>query len=124
VATSIASPAIFVAAPAETAASAIAAILASPARNTIAEAPVSSSDRLRTWLWSSLTIIAASQLYFFHELLAAFALFAIAFAALALVIISLHMLVKCCELAIARLVNLRQPSLHISRVPRDSHKLA
>lgn len=66
-------------------------------------------DGRRTWLWWFLAIVAASQLYFFRELLAAFVIFALAFAAVTLVVVSLYMLVKCGELALARFSALRHP---------------
>lgn len=77
-------------------------------------------DSHRTWLWWFLAMVAASQLYFVRELFAAFALFAIAFAVIAFVVASLYMLIKCGELALARLTQLRQPVLHVSRVPGGS----
>ncbi|MFI5094616.1 MAG: hypothetical protein ACHQIK_14345 [Candidatus Acidiferrales bacterium] len=123
-ATSIASPAIFVATPTETTAPVSATILASPARIALASAQASSIDSRRAWLWSFLAILAVSQLYFFRELLAAFAIFTIAFAAVAFVVVSFCMLVKCGERAFARLSPVRQPVLQITRIPGDSHKLA
>ncbi|MGB8456770.1 MAG: hypothetical protein WCE50_03570 [Candidatus Acidiferrum sp.] len=123
-ATSIASPAIFVATPTETTAPVSATILASPARIALASAQASSIDSRRAWLWSFLAILAVSQLYFFRELLAAFAIFTIAFAAVAFVVVSFYMLVKCSERAFARLSPVRQPVLQITRIPGDSHKLA
>ena len=123
-ATSIASPAIFVATPTETAAPVSATIPASPARIALASAQASSIDSRRAWLWSFLAILAVSQLYFFRELLAAFAIFTIAFAAVAFVVVSFYMLVKCSERAFARLSPVRQPVLQITRIPGDSHKLA
>jgi hypothetical protein len=61
------------------------------------------------WMWGFLAVIALAQLYAVRELVAAFALFAIAFAAVAFVVGSLHMLVKCGELAVARIAVLRHP---------------
>ena len=43
-------------------------------------------DKSRKWMWWFLGIIGAMQLYFVRELLAAFALFALGFAAIASVI--------------------------------------
>ena len=48
-----------------------------------------------------LAMVAAWQFYFVQELSAAFAFFAIGFAALALVVVSLYMLQKAWELTIA-----------------------
>ena len=76
--------------------------------------PVAASDRRRTWLWCFLAVVAASQLYFFRELLAAFAIFTIAFAAVACVAVSLYMLVKCGELALARCFASRHPAENLT----------
>ena len=73
-------------------------------------------DTRRSWLWWFLAIVAASQLYFVRELVAAFALFAIAFVAIAFVVASLYMLQKSWELAVARLVALRHPVINLARV--------
>jgi hypothetical protein len=66
-------------------------------------------DTGRIWLWSFLAVIALAQLYVVRELLAAFALFALGFAALAFVVASLYMLQKSWELAVVRLAAFRQP---------------
>ncbi|MGC1416219.1 MAG: hypothetical protein WA817_13100 [Candidatus Acidiferrum sp.] len=76
--------------------------------------PVAASDRRRTWLWCFLAVVAASQLYFIRELLAAFAIFTIAFAAVACVAVSLYMLVKCGELALARFSAFRHPAENLT----------
>ena len=73
-------------------------------------------DSGRMWLWGLLAVIAVSQLYFVRELLAAFALFAIGFVAIALVIASFYMLHKFLELAVARLAVLRHPVINIASV--------
>jgi hypothetical protein len=70
---------------------------------------IKSKDAGRKWLWGFLAVIALAQLYFVRELAAAFALFAIGFAAAAFVVGSLHMLLECAELALARITVLRQP---------------
>jgi hypothetical protein len=49
----------------------------------------------------ALAVVAACQFYFVQELIAAFAFFAIGFAALALVVVSLYMLQKAWEMTIA-----------------------
>lgn len=122
-ATSIASAAIF-AAPAEIVAPVEASFSAAHVRIANPAIPAATNDRRRIWLWSFLAVVAASQLYFFRELLAAFALFSVAFAVVAFMVASLYMLIKSGELVFARLANLRQPALQMSRVPRDSRKLA
>ncbi len=116
VATSIASPAILVAASAKTAVPPAAAAIASPVHSAIDATPATSNDRRRSWLWSFLAVVAASQLYFFRELLAAFAIFAIAFAVVALVVVSFYMLVKCGEVAVARLAQFREPTMQVNRL--------
>src|SRR5258708_35309225 len=63
---------------------------------------MTNKDNGRKWMWRFLGVLAALQLYFVRELLAAFALFALAFAAIACAIISLYMLQKGWEVAVAR----------------------
>lgn len=89
-----------------------------------AASSIPGKDRRRSWLWWFLAIVAASQLYFVRELVAAFALFSIGFAAIAFVVVSLYMLHHCCTLAMARLADLRHPVMPISAVPGDSQKPA
>lgn len=64
-----------------------------------------SKDKGRKWMWSFLGAVVASQLYFVREFIVAFALFAIGFAAIAFVIVSLYMLQKVWEMAVARVAN-------------------
>ena len=73
-------------------------------------------DTGRNWLWGFLAVIALAQLYVVRELLAAFAIFALGFVALALVVVSLYMLQKSWELAVARLAAFRQPVMTMARV--------
>jgi hypothetical protein len=73
-------------------------------------------DNGRIWLWGFLAVIALAQLYVVRELLAAFALFALGFAALAFVVASFYMLQKSWELAVARLAALRHPVISIASV--------
>lgn len=72
-------------------------------------------DNSRKWMWWFLGIVAALQLYVVRELLAAFALFAMAFAAIALVIASLYMLQKVWEVGVARLAASRHPVVNLAR---------
>jgi hypothetical protein len=76
----------------------------------------SSNDNRRVWLWAFLVVLVLSQLYFVRELLAAFAIFAIGFAVIAFLVVTLYMLQKSCELAFARLAALRQPVMTIASV--------
>lgn len=81
------------------------------------------SDSHRAWIWGFLAVVALSQLYFVRELLAAFALFVIAFLVVAAVVVTLYMLQKIAQLAAARLAALRAPALPVSPVPHE-HKPA
>jgi hypothetical protein len=49
-------------------------------------------DKSRKWMWGFLAVVGALQTYFVWELLAALALFAVGFAAIAAVIGSVYML--------------------------------
>ena len=57
-----------------------------------------------------------AQFYVVRELLAAFAIFALGFAALLAVIAGLYMLQKTLELAVGRLAALRQPVINMAKV--------
>jgi hypothetical protein len=73
-------------------------------------------DTGRIWLWGFLATIALAQLYVVRELLAAFALFALGFAALAFVVLSLCLLQKSWELAVARFAAFRHPVINMATV--------
>ena len=73
------------------------------------------TDNGRKWMWRFLGVLVALQLYFVRELLAAFALFALAFAAIAFVIVSLYMLQKSWELAVARVADSNHPVVNFAR---------
>jgi hypothetical protein len=72
-------------------------------------------DSGRKWMWWFLGVLAALQLYFVRELLAAFALFALGFAAVAFVIISLYMLQKGWEVAVGRVADSNHPVVNLAR---------
>jgi predicted membrane protein len=72
-------------------------------------------DNGRKWMWRFLAVLAALQLYFVRELLAAFALFALVFAAIAFVIVSLYMLQKSWEVAVARVAQSSHPAVNFAR---------
>lgn len=72
-------------------------------------------DSNRKWMWWFLGIVIALQLYFVRELLAAFALFALAFAGIALVIMSLYMAQKTWEAGVQRLAASRHPVVDMAR---------
>ena len=60
-------------------------------------------DNWRKWMWMFLGVVAALQLYFVRELLAAFALFALGFAGIAVCLASLYLAQKGWESGVARL---------------------
>jgi len=72
-------------------------------------------DSGRKWMWRFLGVLVALQLYFVRELLAAFALFAMAFAAIAFVIVSLYMLQKGWEVTVARVADSGHPVVNFAR---------
>jgi hypothetical protein len=72
-------------------------------------------DNSRKWMWWFLGVVVALQLYFVWELLAAFALFALGFAAVAFVIASLYMLQKGWEVAVARVADSNHPVVSMAR---------
>ena len=81
-------------------------------------------DHDRKWLWGFLAVIVMSQLYFVQELLAVFALFALAFAAIAFVVASLYMFQHCWELGAVRLADFRRPVMNVAPVSRENQKAA
>ena len=81
-------------------------------------------DYGRIWLWGFLAVIVISQLYVAQELLAAFALFALGFAAIAFVVANLYMLQYCRDLAVVRLADIRQPVMNVASVSRGNQKAA
>jgi hypothetical protein len=80
-------------------------------------------DNGRMGLWGFLAVIVISQLYVVRELLAAFALFALGFAAIALVVAGLYMLQHCGELIAARFAGVRQPVMNVA-ASRENQKAA
>jgi hypothetical protein len=72
-------------------------------------------DNGRKWMWWFLGILAAFQLYFVRELLAAFALFTVGFAAIAFVVIGLYMLQKGWEVAVERVADSNHPVVNLAR---------
>jgi len=80
-------------------------------------------DNGRMGLWGFLAVIVISQLYVVRELLAAFALFALAFATIAFVLASLYMLPHCWELAVVRLTDFRRPVMNVAAT-RENQKAA
>jgi uncharacterized membrane protein YhaH (DUF805 family) len=79
-----------------------------------------SQDKRRKWMWWFLGVVAGLQLYFVRELLAAFALFAVAFAAIAFVIASLYMLQRGWAVAVGRLADSKHPVMVAARQSMDT----
>lgn len=77
-------------------------------------------DNSRKWMWWFLGAVAALQLYFVRELLAAFALFAVAFAAIAFVIASLYMLQRGWAVAVGRIADSKHPVMVAARQGMDT----
>lgn len=71
-------------------------------------------------MWWFLGVVAALQLYFVWELLAALALFAVAFAGIALVIATLYMLQLGWSVAVQRLADSRHPAMVAARQGMDT----
>ena len=85
------------------------------AKGPATEDRMKTKDNGRKWMWRFLAVLVALQLYFVRELLAAFALFALAFAAIAFVIVSLYMLQKSWEVAVARVADSNHPAVNFAR---------
>jgi uncharacterized membrane protein YhaH (DUF805 family) len=66
-------------------------------------------DKRRKWMWMFLAAVVALQTYFVQELVAAFALFALGFAAIAFVLGSLYVLHKSWAVAVERIADSRHP---------------
>ena len=81
-------------------------------------------DNGRIWLWGFLAVVVMSQLYVFEELLAVFALFALGFATIAILVASLYMLQHCWELAVVRLADIRRPVTNVASVSSENQKAA
>jgi hypothetical protein len=76
---------------------------------------MSKKDGGRKWMWLLLAGVAALQLYAVRELLAAFALFVLAFAAIAVFVFSLYALHKTWEAGVARMAASRHPFFLVAR---------
>ncbi len=70
---------------------------------------MSKRDKGRKWIWIFLGVIAAMQLYFVRELLAAFAIFMLGFAVIAVAIVPLYLAQKTWEAGVARVAASRHP---------------
>ena len=70
---------------------------------------MSKRDKGRKWIWIFLGVIAAMQLYFVRELLAAFAIFMLGFSVIALAIASLYLVQKTWEAGVTGLAASQHP---------------
>jgi hypothetical protein len=70
---------------------------------------VKTEDKRRKWMWVFLLVLAALQFYAVRELLAAFAIFLLGFAAIALSVGTLYFLHKTWEAGVARLAASQHP---------------
>jgi hypothetical protein len=77
-------------------------------------------DNSRKWMWGFLAGVAALQLYVVWEILAALAIFAVGFAAIAAVIGSLYMLVRTWAATVERLAESKHPVMVAVRQGIDS----
>jgi len=76
---------------------------------------IKTKDNGRKWMWWFLAVVVALQMYFVKELLAAFAMFAMGFAAIAFVVVSFYMLHKGWEVAVERVAESGHPVVNIAR---------
>lgn len=67
-------------------------------------------DKDRKWMWWLLSSIVALQIYFVQELLAAFALFAMAFLAIAGATVSVYMLHRAWAVTVDRVADSQHPA--------------
>lgn len=76
---------------------------------------MSKRDKGRKWIWYFLATIAALQLYFVRELLAAYAIFILGFAVIGAFIGSLYLVQKTWEAGVARLAASQHPLVLAAR---------
>jgi uncharacterized membrane protein YhaH (DUF805 family) len=72
---------------------------------------MNNKDKSRKWMWWLLGSIAALQVYFVQELLAAFALFALGFLAVAVLVGSLYTLHRVWAVTVDRLAESQHPAM-------------
>ena len=77
-------------------------------------------DKSRKWMWWFLASVAALQMYVVQELVAAFALFALGFAAIAVVVSGLYLLHRSWAMAVVRVAESRHPAMLAVRHGIDS----
>jgi hypothetical protein len=74
-----------------------------------------SQDKSRKWMWWFLGIVAALQLYFVRELVAAFALFALGFAVIGSLFAGIYLLQKAWQSAVVRVAESSHPAVEAAR---------
>jgi hypothetical protein len=79
------------------------------------EGKMKTKDKSRKWMWGFLGVMVALQTYVVWEILAAFALFAVGFAAIAAVIGTLYMLHRTWVVAVERLADSQHPVMVATR---------
>jgi uncharacterized membrane protein YphA (DoxX/SURF4 family) len=84
------------------------------------EGMMKTKDNSRKWMWGFLAGVAALQLYVVWEILAALAIFAVGFAAIAAVIGSVYMLVRTWAMTVERLAESKHPVMVAVRQGIDS----
>jgi hypothetical protein len=84
------------------------------------EGKMRTKDKSRKWMWGFLAGVVALQMYFVWEVLAALALFAVGFAAIAAVIGSLYMLQRVWVVAVERIANSQHPVMVATRQGIDT----
>jgi hypothetical protein len=77
-------------------------------------------DKSRKWMWGFLGVIVLLQMYFVWELLAAFALFAMGFAAIACVVGSLYMLHRSWVVVVESIADSQHPIMVAVRHGADT----
>ena len=73
------------------------------------------NDKSRKWMWWFLGVVAALQIYFVQELLAAFALFAAVFAVIGVLVAGGYMLHKGWAVAVARVAESGHPLVSMAK---------
>jgi len=76
---------------------------------------MSKKDSRRKWMWLTLAVLGALQLYAVRELLAAFALFILGFGAITLFVLTLYALHKTWEAGVAWMAASRHPVFLLAR---------
>ena len=84
------------------------------------EGKMKTKDKSRKWMWGFLAGIVALQMYVVWEILAALAIFAVGFAAIAAVMGSLYMLIRTWAVTVERLAESKHPVMVAMRQGIDT----